>query len=268
MAKPTLYVFPTCPYAQRVSVIAKLKGSDLLNIVDIDPSKPRSAEFLKKSGGSTAVPLLETSDGRILRESLVLMTYLDEALPGPTIRRADPYEHAIERIFLTRADALFSASYVFLNNQKAEARQALLDKILSILEDLNKLLLEHNPLGTTFLFDKFGLVEAAFAPGFQRLWYLEYFENFSIPNDTAKYGRVSAWIKACRAHPAANQVNEEQIVKTSYDLAMGSIGSTVPPGRTRSVAGWETDWRQRPYPPKDHKYTDKRATDKELGLVD
>ena len=68
----------------------------------------------------------------------------------------------------------------------------------------------------------------------------------------------------CLAHPAAQQVSEEEIVKFYYDYAKGAGNGALLPGRQRSSFVFEPDWRGRPWPPKD-KYGHS-ATDEELGL--
>lgn len=76
---------------------------------------------------------------------------------------------------------------------------------------LNDFLVRHSPSGT-FLFEAFGLVETVFTTLFMRFWFLEYYEGFDLPQDE-RYARVRRWREACLAHPAAQQVTKEQIVK-------------------------------------------------------
>ena len=47
---------------------------------------------------------------------------------------------------------------------------------------LDEFLVEHSPDGT-FLFDAFGWAEAVFTPLFMRFWFLEYYEDFELPNE-------------------------------------------------------------------------------------
>lgn len=78
-------------------------------------------------------------------------------------------------------------------------------------------------------------------------------------------GRVARWCEACLAHPAAQQVTREEIVKSYYDYALGVGNGALLPGRTRSSFVFEPPWRDRPWPPAD-KWA-RRATDAELGLA-
>jgi glutathione S-transferase len=127
---------------------------------------------------------------------------------------------------------------------------------------LNDFLLEHAPSGP-FLFEDFGWSETVFTPFFQRFVFLEYYENFALP-DEPRYARVRQWVEACLAHPAAQQVTKEEVVKLYYDYSKGAGNGTLLPGRTHSSMAFKPDWRDRPWPPKD-KY-EHSATDAELGL--
>jgi glutathione S-transferase len=102
-----------------------------------------------------------------------------------------------------------------------------------------------------------------YTPFFMRFWFLEYYEGFDLP-DEARYARVRRWRDAALAHPAAQQVTQEQIVKLYYDYAKGAGNGALLPGRTRSSFVFEPDWRTRPWPPRD-KYGP-GASDAELGL--
>ena len=73
------------------------------------------------------------------------------------------------------------------------------------------------------------------------------------------------WVDACLAHPAAQQVTKEAIVKLYYDYAKGAGNGALLPGRRQSSFTLEPDWRARPWPPRD-KYGHS-ASDAELGLM-
>jgi glutathione S-transferase len=97
-----------------------------------------------------------------------------------------------------------------------------------------------------------------------RFWFLAYYEGFELPDDPA-YARVRRWRDACLAHPAAQQVTEEEIVKVYHDYAKGAGNGGLLPGRTRSSFSFEPHWRSRPWPPR-NKY-EHSASDAELGLL-
>lgn len=206
--------------------------------------------------------MLETQDGRILKESLVILQYLEDIFPEPAVAQRDPYRRAVENM-LTRLEADFATQgYTFVMNQDAERRDALREGILKQYARLNEFLVEHAP-GGPFLFEGFGWAETVFTPLFMRFWFLAYYEDFGLPVGQ-RFARVRAWRDACLAHPAAQQVSEEQIVKLYYDYAQGAGNGALLPGRRRSSFVFEPHWRSRPWPPR-QKYGG-AATDQQLGL--
>ena len=67
------------------------------------------------------------------------------------------------------------------------------------------------------------------------------------------------------AHPATQQVTEDEIVKLYYDYALGAGNGALPEGRRVSSFAFEPHWRTRPMPPRD-KYG-APASDGDLGLI-
>ena len=261
--KHIVYHIPVCPFSQRLEILLALRGQqDAVEFRVVDITKPRDPELLFKTRGTTALPVLETSDGRILKESLVILRYLDEAVVGPMLRRSDPAEHAIESMLIAREGPFTMAGYLFVMNQDSARRDEHLDKFLALYRDINDFLVDQNPQGP-YLFEDFGLAEAVFTPMFKRFWFLDYYEDFELPVGK-DYDRIRAWRDACMAHPATRQVTEEEIIKLYYDYALGAGNGALPEGRNVSSFVFEPRWQSRPMPPRD-KYAG-TATDSELGL--
>ena len=259
----TIYQIPICPFSQRVAILLALKGArESVRFEVVDITKPRSPRLLAKTRGTTALPVLETDDGRIIKESLVILQYIEDVLPDPCVARRDPYERAVENMMVRMETDFTTAGYVFVMNQDRARREALRESMLKQYARLDAFLVEHSPAGT-YLFSEFGWAEAVFTPFFMRFWFLEYYEDFDLPAGEA-YARVRAWREACIAHPAAQQVTREEIVKLYYDYAKGAGNGALLPGRRRSSFVFEPGWRSRPLPPRE-KY-DRSATDAELGL--
>lgn len=263
-AKPTVYHIPVCPFSQRLEILLDLKGRrDAVAFQVVDITRPRDPRLLAKTGGTTALPVLETADGGILKESLVLLGYLDETLGGPGVRRTDPFEHAVEAMLIAREGPFTGAGYRFVMNRDPDARQAHRDRLLALYREIDRFLVHHNPHGD-FLFAEFGLAEAVFAPIFMRFWFLDYYEGFDLP-EHEDFRRVRRWREACLGHPAARQVSREEIVKLYYDYALGCGNGALPAGRAVSSFSFAPHWRSRPWPPRD-KYG-RAAGDAELGLA-
>ena len=260
--KPTMYHIPACPFSQRLEILLALKGrEDAVDFSVVDITKPRDPALLEKTRGTTALPVLDLGDRPVLKESLVILAYLDE-LVGTPVRRSDPYEHAVEAMLIAKEGAMVAAGYTFVMSQKADARAEQREKLLSIYRDLNDFLEHHAPDGT-WLFDDFGLAEAVFTPMFQRFWFLDYYEDFEVPAGP-DYARFKRWHDACRAHPMAQQRSKEEIVKLYYDYALGAGNGALPEGRSVSSFTFDVPWQDRPMPPRDKT---KPATDAQLGLA-
>jgi glutathione S-transferase len=261
--RPTVHHIPVCPFCQRLEILLALKGRrDAVDFRVVDITRPRPDWLLAKTRGTTALPILETADGRILKESLVIMQYLDDLYPARRIAQADPYRRAVENMLVKLEGEFCTQGYVYVMNQDRTRRDALREGMLGQYARLNDFLLEHAPEGP-FLFEAFGWAEAVFTPLFMRFWFLEYYEDFELPAEE-RYARVRQWREACLAHPAAQQVTKEQIVKLYYDYAKGAGNGALLPGRRQSSFVFEPHWRERPWPPRD-KYGP-GASDEALGL--
>jgi len=263
VAEPTVFHIPVCPFCQRLEILLSLKGrrSDV-NFRVIDVTRPRPDWLLAKTRGTTALPIMESADGRIIKESLVILQYLEDLYPEPAVAQRDPYRRAVENM-LTRMEAEFcTQGYAFVMNQGLERRDVLREGMLRQYARLNDFLMEYAPSGL-FLYEAFGWAETVFTPLFMRFWFLEYYEDFQLPKGD-QYARVREWRDASISHPAARQVTKDQIVKLYYDYAKGAGNGALLPGRRRSSFAFEPDWRVRPWPPK-NKY-EHSATDEELGL--
>ena len=168
MTKPILYHMPVCPFCQRVDILLTLKGhSEDIEIQSINITRPRPEALLQKTHGSTALPVLETADGHIIKESLVILQYLEDMYPERPVAQCDPWRRAVENM-LTRMDSeFFMQGYGWLMNQDLSRRDTLREGMLKQYAQLNDFLLEHAP-ESPFLFDEFGWAETVFTPFFQR----------------------------------------------------------------------------------------------------
>ena len=126
MTQPIVHHIPVCPFSQRVEILLALKGrrGDVaFSVVDI--TRPRDESLLRKTRGTTALPILELADGRILKESLVILQYFEDVFPERPVAQRDPYRRAVENM-LTRFEGDFcNQGYTWVMNQDRERRDAL-----------------------------------------------------------------------------------------------------------------------------------------------
>lgn len=260
---PTVFHIPICPFSQRLEILLALKGcSDAVQFQAIDITQPRPDWLLRKTEGQTRLPILETPEGVILRESLVILEALEQRFPDPAIAHPDPVRRAIEQEFCRQEGAFGAAGYRLLMNQDPLARGPLREALMEQYRILNELLLEHAPEGP-FLQPTFGWAELVFTPFLMRFWCLDYYDGFDLPCEPA-YARVRLWREACLAHRSAQQVCREQVIKLYYDYALGAGNGALLPGRRLSSFVLQPDWRGRPWPPSGR--LAEAATDAALGL--
>jgi glutathione S-transferase len=259
--KMTLYHFPGCPYSERVEVLLQLKGlAGVIDDVEIDLSKPRPEWLLQKTGGSTSLPVLDCGT-HVLRESMVILRYVDSSFPETSIRHPDPMKHAIESMLGLMDSDYAKAGYALLRNQNQSKREDFRAALDVQYEKLDSFLRRYGGSGH-FLFKDFGWAEVTLTPLMKRLQCLAYYENYNIPD---RLDRVRHWHSACLAHPAAQSRTLEEIVKLYYDYSRDIGGGALVPGRSKSSFTMEPHWSSRPWPPKDK--WGPGATDTELGLA-
>jgi len=260
-----MYHIPVCPFSQRLEILLELKGlTGLVEFVTVDITKPRDPHILALTGGTTALPVFELEDGRALKESLVLMDYLETRFPDPPVRRSDPYERAIENLLVTHESNFVPSGYNLTLSQDPARKNELAQRYLDQHRKLNDFLVRHGHPTEPWLFDRFGWAEAVFTPFFRRFAFVSWYDEVELPL-TDDFARVRAWRDACLAHAAAQQVTDEEILKTYYDYTRGIGNGGVLPGRTVSSFAFTPHWKDRPVPPRGK--SGPPLTDAELGLV-
>ena len=258
----TMYHVPGCPFSERVEILLELKGlGPIMAEVEIDISKPRPAWLLRKTQGTTSLPAMELDNGETLKESMVIMRYLEDRFPERAVAQRDPYAHAVEAMLCATDGAYTGVGYRMILNRDRKLRDQHAQEMDAQYLRLDAFLQHYNPRGT-WLFDEFGWAEVAYTPMFKRLWFLEYYENYQIPDALT---RVRRWRDACVAHPAAQRHSFEELMKLYYDYSQGGGNGRIPEGRKVSSFTLHPTWRARPMPPRDK--WGSAASDQQLGLV-
>ncbi|WP_246204857.1 glutathione S-transferase family protein [Altericroceibacterium indicum] len=261
--KPIMYHIPGCPFSERVELLLDLKGcGDSLADMEIDISKPRPDWLLERTRGTTSLPALELENGETLKESLVIMRYFDERFPEKRIAHSDPFKHAIEGMLCATDMNFTGAGYKMILNRDPAKRAEFASNMDQEWLKLDAFLSYYAP-DRDWLWEDFGWAEIAFTPMFKRLWFLEYYEDYTPPTEAK---RALRWREACVHHPVAQRHHSyEELIKLYYDYSQGGGNGKIPEGRTISSFTIDIPWQNRPMPPRDK--WGHAATDQELGLA-
>ena len=194
MAKLRLISFPLCPYVQRAAILLLEKGVEFER-VDIDlANKPDW--FLKLSPLGKVPVLVVEKDGRedVLFESAVIAEYLDEVLE-PRLHPADPLEKARHRAWIEFASATLADIYGFYTTPDRETFETKRDATEAKFERLEAQLGE----GPYFAGERFGIVDAAFAPAFR---YFDLFDRLTDHRPFDGKPKLQVWRRALAERPS------------------------------------------------------------------
>jgi glutathione S-transferase len=115
-----LYHDPRAPNPRRVRVFLaeKAVAYDTIEVLIADRAH-QTPEFRKKNP-IALLPVLELADGRVLRESMAICRYLEEAHPEPNLFGVDAWERAQVEMWNRHAELelLWPIAQVFRNTHK------------------------------------------------------------------------------------------------------------------------------------------------------
>jgi len=179
-----------CPYVQRAAIVLAEKGVTFERR-DVDLSRKPDWFLAVSPLGKT--PLL-LAEGQEIFESAVICEYLDETRP-PRLHPEDAIGRARHRAWVEFASSLLNTIgtfYAAVDGQGLEARAAEIRGRFAQLE-------AELGAGPWFGGERFGLVDAAFAPVFR---YFNVFERVDDFGFFAGLSRVSAWRARLAARPS------------------------------------------------------------------
>lgn len=212
--KIKLYSAWYCPFAQRVWLALLLKGIDF-EYIEIDPYK-KTPEWMRISAGSGQVPVLEyfSDDGKktTLVDSLKIVEFIGDTYPNDG-QKIMPDE-AIQK-----ADVTFWMNYVntqivpyfyrFLKADKPGEKPN--DEKRMMLNGLEQFSRSMSTDGPFFSGSEINAIDIAFAPFAYRIQLLlNYYRNFTLPENTASWLRYKRWYEAVIADPAFIESSLEQ----------------------------------------------------------
>ena len=198
-----LISFDICPYVERSRIVLEEKGVDYER-TDIDlGDKPDWFLDISPRG---KVPVLLVDDEPVF-ESNVINELLEELYPEPAMMPAEPLDRARARAWIVfNNDELMGPSYrLYFGKEGAdEAREQLLEA----LEKVDEQLARHD--GEFFLGDTFSLVDAVYAPMFNRWPMMEEFGHGDLLDD---FDRVRAYRDTLQEHPSVQAGKDQELLE-------------------------------------------------------
>jgi len=186
----TLISHDLCPYVQRAVIALAEKGVDFAReYVDL-ANKP---DWFTRISPLGKVPLLKV-DGEVIFESSVILEYLDETQPNPLYPQ-DALTRAKHRAMIEFSSAILSDIW---GVETGSTREVLDTKVAALKEKFARLegMLGEGPW---FAGEKFGVVDAVFAPVFR------YFDSFDAIFDHGVFRgtpKVLRWRAALAQRPS------------------------------------------------------------------
>lgn len=207
--KPELISFKLCPFVQRSVIVLQEKGVDY-DVTYIDLKNP--PDWFKTISPLGKVPVLRVGD-EVVFESAVIMEYLDEVNP-PSLHPSDPLRKAHNRAWIEYASTLFFCQFNMVMAQEQVAcensEQELREKLSVVNEQL---------VGPYFNGEEFCLIDAAYAPLFMRLSYLEQWSPMGILDGMPK---MQTWSEKLLARPSV----QNSVVENLDELYRGHISAS------------------------------------------
>ena len=202
-----LVSYKACPFVQRVAITLQYKDVDY-DIEYIDLGNPPdwflSISPLKK------VPIMIVDD-TVIFESVVINEYIDEAYP-PTLQPKDLLLKAINRSWVEFSNNI--SLYTFQLTIK-EGKIDFESTLEELLDDFDRV--EEYLWAEPFFNGKqFSLVDASYAPIFQRLNYLEQIYKPIIEKD--RYPRLTNWKDNLLSLKAVKESTVAEIQNLYYQL--------------------------------------------------
>lgn len=202
-----LISFELCPYVQR-AVITLLYKRAPFTLTHIDLADP--PEWFLDISPFGKVPVLRVNTDTVIFESAVISEYLDEVFPG-RLHPADPLQRALNRSWIEFGSACLTDTFRLINAKTVEKFEGAHADLLEKLEQLEGIL-NPNPY---FNGNQFSLVDAAYAPLFERLELLR--ELFDVYVE-AELPNTAAWSATLRADSAVQRSQPSQFAELFYKM--------------------------------------------------
>jgi len=179
MANIELFSARVCPFAQRCRMMLIEKG---LTFEEVEIDLGNKPDWFRQLSPYGKVPLLRHGEIRIF-ETAIINEYLEETFPDPPLMPVPPALRAHVRIWIDYCNTQFIPTfYRLLLSQDRDEQHHLRKRLLGHLECIEHEGLVHTgSKGPYWLGEKFGLLDVAWYPFFERLVVAEYYRQLHIP---------------------------------------------------------------------------------------
>ncbi len=185
--KLELISFKLCPFVQRAIIILKKQNIDY-DITFINPMDP--PDWFKEISPTGQVPLLKAND-EIIFESSVIGEFAND-ISDSDLHPSDAIQKAKNRAWIQFSSALFDDLFSLVTGDEetySKAKESLFGKLEKVESVKGN--------DTFFNGDDFAMIDAAFAPFFMRLAWINEFTDNAL--SLAAYKNLSAWSDAILA---------------------------------------------------------------------
>jgi len=192
MPEIELFTSNLSPYAHRVRLALLEKKIDFWH-TEIDlANKPEWFLVIAPLG---EVPVIRHED-RFISDSTVILEYLDEVYPTPSLRPKDPAKRAIARFWLRFADERFAPAIDHcLTAETADEQTASAAELRDHLLFMEREGLARCGRGPYWMGSELSIVDLAFYPFFERFPAIQQYRPVSLPLISI---RLRYWLDAMR----------------------------------------------------------------------
>ena len=199
-----LISFSLCPFAQRAMILLKQQKLNY-NRVNINPMNP--PDWFKALSPTGQVPLLKV-DEHIIFESDVIAEFIND-ISADNLHPENAITKANNRSWIAFSSTLFNDLFNMITADKQafnSCKSALLSKLEKVEQVKNQ--------APFFNGDDFQLIDAAFAPFFMRLDWINQFTGQAL--SIAAFERLSVWSQSILALDAVQASVADGLDKVYY----------------------------------------------------
>lgn len=202
--------YPICPYVHRILIAMRLKNIEH-TLTFLNPHEELPLWF-KEYSPLMKIPVIKTPSDDVLFESLVILEYLEEAYPIPSIHPPSIIDRAINRAWTEVSSMLYFYLHNIVTAKNSEEYQLAINNLVDHLAIIEKSIHEQAKF---FNSNTFGMVDIILAPFFLRQNIIAYKSGTDL---IAQYPKLN--------HLRTTIMEESAVQSTIFDdLEIQIIGS-------------------------------------------